>query len=152
MTVSLSPSSPNAGPANNVTYVQEFVANLLRTAFPHLSDNQIKITVTGLFNLDQDIPAFKEHLRDFLVQIREYTGEDDSDLFLEEREGALKKAQDEKRKIQIAVPGILNPHEMPEEMQEMWKLRILVFARNYSKRTQKVREMKANCKAHTCTK
>ena len=119
MTVSLSPSSPNAGPANNVTYVQEFVANLLRTAFPHLSDNQIKITVTGLFNLDQDIPAFKEHLRDFLVQIREYTGEDDSDLFLEEREGALKKAQDEKRKIQIAVPGILNPHEMPEEMQEM---------------------------------
>ena len=97
------------------------MANLLRTAFPHLSDNQIKITVTGLFNLDQDIPAFKEHLRDFLVQIREYTGEDDSDLFLEEREGALKKAQDEKRKIQIAVPGILNPHEMPEEMQEMWK-------------------------------
>ena len=49
-----------------------------------------------------------------------FTGEDDSDLFLEEREGALKKAQDEKRKIQIAVPGILNPHEMPEEMQEMW--------------------------------
>jgi len=119
VTVSLSPSTPNAGPANNVAFVQDFVANLLRTAFPHLSDNQIKITVTGLFNLDQDIPAFKEHLRDFLVQIREYTGTDDSDLFLEEREGALKKAQDEKRKIQIAVPGILNPHEMPEEMQEM---------------------------------
>merc|ERR1740129_168385 len=119
VTVALSPSTPTAGPAGNVTYVPEFVANLLRTAFPHLSDNQIKITVTGLFNLDQDIPAFKEHLRDFLVQIREYTGEDDSDLFLEEREGALKKAQDEKRKIQIAVPGILNPHEMPEEMQEM---------------------------------
>ena len=80
---------------------------------------QIKITVTGLFNLDQDIPAFKEHLRDFLVQIREFTGEDDSDLFLEEREQALKTAQDEKRKIAVAVPGMLNPHEMPEEMQEM---------------------------------
>ena len=105
-----------------MAFVQDFVANLLRTAFPHLSDNQIKITVTGLFNLDQDIPAFKEHLRDFLVQIREYTGTDDSDLFLEEREGALKKAQEEKRKIQIAVPGILNPHEMPEEMQEMWNI------------------------------
>lgn len=121
VTVSLSPTTPTAGPANNVAFVQDFVANLLRTAFPHLSDNQIKITVTGLFNLDQDIPAFKEHLRDFLVQIREYTGKDDSDLFLDEREGALKKAQEEKRKIQIAVPGILNPHEMPEEMQEMWK-------------------------------
>ena len=99
------------------------MANLLKTAFPHLSDNQIKITVTGLFNLNQvtrntfttsfsinqcswytqytqcnliepsttmipwqDIPGFKEHLRDFLVQIREFTGEDDTDLYLEERE------------------------------------------------------------------
>ena len=120
VTVSLNPSSPQAETAN-VAFVQDFIANLLRTAFPHLTNNQIKITVTGLFNLDQDIPAFKEHLRDFLVQIREFTGEDDSDLFLEEREGALKKAQDEKRMIQIAVPGILNPHELPEEeMQQMW--------------------------------
>merc|ERR1712018_334083 len=126
VTIALNPAaaaqaehSATAINAGNISYVQDFVANLLRTAFPHLSDNQIKITVTGLFNLDQDIPAFKEHLRDFLVQIREYTGKDDSDLFLEEREGALKKAQEEKRKIQIAVPGILNPHEMPEEMQEM---------------------------------
>lgn len=54
----------------NFTLLQEYVANLLKTAFPHLSDNQIKITVQGLFNLDQDIPAFKDHLRDFLVQIR----------------------------------------------------------------------------------
>merc|ERR550525_911176 len=105
--------------AGNISYVQDFVANLLRTAFPHLSDNQIKITVQGLFNLDQDIPAFKEHLRDFLVQIREFTGEDDSDLFLEEREQSLKVAQEEKRKIQISVPGMLNPHEVPEDMQEM---------------------------------
>ena len=112
-------SSAAAISAGNISYVQDFVANLLRTAFPHLTDNQIKITVQGLFNLDQDIPAFKEHLRDFLVQIREFTGEDDSDLFLEEREASLKTAQEEKRKIQIAVPGMLNPHEVPEEMQEI---------------------------------
>nr|XP_031839444.1 exportin-1 [Nomia melanderi] len=103
---------------DNVLYVQEFVARLLKAAFPHLTDNQIKITVQGLFNLDQDIPAFKEHLRDFLVQIREYTGEDDSDLYLEERETALRMAQEEKRRQQMAVPGILNPHEIPEEMQD----------------------------------
>ncbi|KAH0539586.1 exportin-1 [Cotesia glomerata] len=103
---------------DNRVYVQEFVASLLKAAFPHLTDNQIKITVQGLFNLDQDIPAFKEHLRDFLVQIREYTGEDDSDLYLEERESALRTAQEEKRRQQMAVPGIINPHEMPEEMQD----------------------------------
>ena len=97
---------------------QGFVANLLKSAFPHLTDNQIKITVTGLFNLNQDIPGFKDHLRDFLVQIREFTGEDDSDLFLEEREQALKSAQDEKRRVQMTVPGILNPHEIGEDMQD----------------------------------
>lgn len=126
VTVPLNPANAGAtAPAgtnqsdNNIAFVQDFVANLLRTAFPHLSANQIKITVTGLFNLDNDIPAFKEHLRDFLVQIREFTGDDDSDLFLEEREAALKKAQDEKRKVAMTVPGILNPHELPEEMQEI---------------------------------
>lgn len=31
---------------------------------------QVKVFVTGLVSLNQDIPAFKEHLRDFLVQIK----------------------------------------------------------------------------------
>lgn len=104
--------------ADNVLYIQEYVANLLKRAFPHLTDNQIKITVQGLFNLNQDFPAFKDHLRDFLVQIREFTGEDDSDLYLEERMLALRQAQEEKRRFQLSVPGILNPHELPEEMQD----------------------------------
>uniref|UniRef100_A0A672NQM4 Exportin-1 n=1 Tax=Sinocyclocheilus grahami TaxID=75366 RepID=A0A672NQM4_SINGR len=61
----------NAGTtSNNQSYVQEYVASLLKTAFPHLQDAQVKVFVTGLFSLNQDIPAFKEHLRDFLVQIK----------------------------------------------------------------------------------
>merc|ERR1719297_153515 len=118
ITAPLNATEQSAANMNNMTYVQTFVANLLKNAFPHLTDNQIKITVTGLFNLDQDIPGFKDHLRDFLVQIREFTGEDDSDLFLEEREEALKTAQEDKRRVQMSVPGILNPHEIAEEMQD----------------------------------
>ncbi len=74
--------------------------------------------IKGFFDLDQNLPAFKEHLRDFLVQIKEFQGEDQSDLYLEERNEALKKASDEKRRIRESVPGILNPHEIPEEMQD----------------------------------
>ncbi|KAF3826742.1 hypothetical protein GH733_009267 [Mirounga leonina] len=103
-------------PVNNQMFIQEYVANLLKSAFPHLQDAQVKLFVTGLFSLNQDIPAFKEHLRDFLVQIKEFAGEDTSDLFLEERETALRQAQEEKHKLQMSVPGILNPHEIPEEM------------------------------------
>jgi exportin-1 len=64
ITVSLGPIP------NNVLYIQEYVASLLKSAFGHLTDNQIKVFVTGLFNLDHDVTAFKEHLRDFIVQIR----------------------------------------------------------------------------------
>ncbi|TNN60463.1 Exportin-1 [Liparis tanakae] len=112
VSVALSASSP----ANNQAHVQEYIANLLKTAFPHLQDAQVKVFVTGLFSLNQDIPAFKEHLRDFLVQIKEFAGEDTTDLFLEERETALRQAHEEKHKQQLSVPGILNPHELPEEM------------------------------------
>lgn len=69
ISVPLNPAAQVNG-QSNVEYVQEYVAGLLKTAFPHLTPAQIKITVQGFFNLDQDIPAFKEHLRDFLVQIR----------------------------------------------------------------------------------
>lgn len=67
------------GPPNvdNVVYIQEFVARLLKSAFPHLNDNQIKITVQGMFNLNEDILAFKEHLRDFLIQIMVTIGHGD---------------------------------------------------------------------------
>uniref|UniRef100_A0A674D967 Exportin-1 n=1 Tax=Salmo trutta TaxID=8032 RepID=A0A674D967_SALTR len=109
-------ASLNPASQNNQGYVQEYVANLLKTAFPHLQDAQVKVFVTGLFSLNQDIPAFKEHLRDFLVQIKEFAGEDTTDLFLEEREMSLRQAQEEKHKLQMSVPGILNPHELPEEM------------------------------------
>uniref|UniRef100_A0A674BDJ1 Exportin-1 n=1 Tax=Salmo trutta TaxID=8032 RepID=A0A674BDJ1_SALTR len=109
-------ASLNPASQHNQGYVQEYVANLLKTAFPHLQDAQVKVFVTGLFSLNQDIPAFKEHLRDFLVQIKEFAGEDTTDLFLEERETSLRQAQEEKHKLQMSVPGILNPHELPEEM------------------------------------
>ncbi|KAK3780651.1 hypothetical protein RRG08_028099 [Elysia crispata] len=115
ITVQLSSSHP----ANqNIVYVQEFLLSLLKTAFPHLNEQQIKVFIQGLFSFDQDCNALKEHLRDFLVQIREFAGEDLEDLFLEERENVIRSAQDEKRKQQLAVPGIVGPHEVPEEMQD----------------------------------
>ena len=50
--------------------------------------------------------------------VQEFRSEDVSDLYLEEREKQLVAAQDEKRKVQLSVPGIINPHDMPEEMQD----------------------------------
>lgn len=49
---------------------------------------------------------------------QEFVGEDDTDLFLEEREASLKEAENAKRAYNMTVPGILNPHEREEDMQE----------------------------------
>lgn len=103
---------------SNVDFVKQYVKNLLKNVYPHLSDAQIDITVKGFFDLDQDILAFKDHLRDFLIQIREFSGADDSDLFLAERELLLKQHEEEKRRRQMMVPGIINPHDIPEAMQD----------------------------------
>lgn len=102
----------------NTTFVKQSVGSLLKNAYPHLQEAQIQITVEGLFSFNKDITAFKEHLRDFLVQIKELQGEDDSQLFIEERETAIKKAEEEKRNVQLTVPGIINPHDRPEESME----------------------------------
>lgn len=50
--------------------------------------------------------------------VQEFRSEDVSDLYLEEREQQLTAAQEEKRKVQLSVPGMVNPHDMPEEMQD----------------------------------
>jgi exportin-1 len=39
-------------------------------------------------------------------------------LFFEEREASLRQKEEEKRRIQLSVPGIINPHELPEEMAD----------------------------------
>ncbi|VDL99193.1 unnamed protein product [Schistocephalus solidus] len=99
-------------PETNVQFVHDRLLELLRLAFPHLQEPQIVLFIKGLFSFDHDVAAFREHLRDFLVQIREISGEDLADLYLEEREAEIAKAQQEKLKRQAIVPGLLGPHEM----------------------------------------
>lgn len=111
-------SVAQANGIDNVQYVKEFVSSLLKSAFGHLTDAQIQVTVQGFFNLNHDVQAFKEHLRDFLVQIREFSGENNDDLFLEERLERLKEKEKEKRARQLAVPGLINPHALPDAMDD----------------------------------
>lgn len=54
----------------------------------------------------------------FCFYSKEFRSEDVADLYLEEREKQLQAAQEEKRKVQLSVPGMVNPHDMPEEMQD----------------------------------
>ncbi len=52
------------------------------------------------------------------VALKEFTSEDVQDLYLEEREGQLRKEQEKKHEQHLSVLDMLNPHERPDEMQE----------------------------------
>merc|ERR1719204_1766713 len=99
----------------NIEFVKNYIAELLQEHFKTLQIAQMKVFVTGLFTLDNDLPKFKEHIRDFLVEIKEFAGEDLSHLFLDQREEELRIAAEQKRAKLAAVPGALNPHEIKEE-------------------------------------
>jgi exportin-1 len=50
---------------------------------------QIQVFVNGLFSLHPDQNRFKINVRDFLIELKEFAGQDNADLYLEEREASL---------------------------------------------------------------
>ncbi len=68
----------------------------------------------GLFAHTTDIAKFKLNLRDFLIQLKEFSG-DNSDLYAEDRENAQKAAQAAERERAIKVGGLLKPAELDQD-------------------------------------
>lgn len=71
---------------DNVVGTKNHIAALLMTAFPNLTRTQVITFVVGLFDEALDLTSFKQHMRDFLIQIKEFSAEDNAELFLEETE------------------------------------------------------------------
>ena len=72
---------------------------------------QIEVFVNGLFALNSDASRFKLHLRDFLIQLKEFSGEDNADLFLEEKEKEIEAQRAAEREKALRLPGLLKPSE-----------------------------------------
>lgn len=110
-------SAPAAadGSVDNKTFVKEYVGNLLLTSFPNLSRDQIITFVIGLFEISQDLQAFKQHLRDFLIAVKEFANEDNSELFTEEAEANLELQRQQQMQYKASIPGLLTPQEIYDE-------------------------------------
>ena len=52
---------------------------------------------------------YKQHVRDFLISLREFSGEDNKSLYTDEVEQQKKAKADADRIRRAAVPGLLNP-------------------------------------------
>lgn len=63
--------------------------------------------------MNLDLPTFKQHLRDFLIQIKEFASEDNKDMFSEETQRQQQEQASLEQARRQAVPGIMNPYEAP---------------------------------------
>ena len=57
----------------------------MTTSFPNMSAAEATVLVQGMFDYKTDLTAFKNHLRDFLVQTKQFKTSDNSAMFAEEQ-------------------------------------------------------------------
>lgn len=98
----------------NKQFLSNFVANLLSNAFPNLQAAQITSFIANLFDNTEDLLKFKLILRDFLIQLKEFAG-DNAELFQEDRERAAQEAKTQERERAMKVGGLLKPSEIEDD-------------------------------------
>ena len=82
----------------------------------HLTDASVQIRqfIEGLFTLSSDIFRFKLHIRDFLIQLKEFSG-DNAELYAEDREQAQQAVKDAERERAKQVGGLMKPSEIDQD-------------------------------------
>ncbi|GMI78901.1 EXPORTIN 1, ARABIDOPSIS THALIANA EXPORTIN 1, exportin 1A, HEAT-INTOLERANT 2 [Hibiscus trionum] len=97
---------------NNGMFVREYTIKLLSTSFPNMTAAEVTQFVNGLFESRNDLSTFKNHIRDFLVQSKEFSAQDNKDLYAEE--AAVQRERERQR--MLSIPGLIAPNEIQDEM------------------------------------
>ncbi|XXG82847.1 hypothetical protein AAC387_Pa10g0733 [Persea americana] len=97
---------------NNAMFVREYTIKLLGTSFPNMTTAEVTQFVNGLFESRNDLSTFKDHIRDFLVQSKEFSAQDNKDLYAEE---AAAQRERERQRM-LTIPGLIAPSELQDEM------------------------------------
>jgi exportin-1 len=108
------PAKTPAG-QTNPSFLREHISNLLIQSFPNLTRSQVSKFVDGMFDLNMDLPSFKTHLRDFLIQLKEFSMEDNSGLFGEEQDAQHRQQLEAQQAHRSAVPGLMKPSEIIDD-------------------------------------
>jgi exportin-1 len=74
--------------------------------------------VLNLAEYHNDINRFKLSLRDFLIQLKEFSG-DNADLFLEEKEDEAKQKAQAERENAMRIPGMLKPDQIEDKDEDI---------------------------------
>ncbi|KAL0735703.1 hypothetical protein Bca4012_011913 [Brassica carinata] len=97
---------------NNAVFVREYTIKLLSSSFPNMTAAEVTQFVNGLYESRNDPSEFKKNIRDFLVQSKEFSAQDNKDLYAEE--AAAQREQERQR--MLSIPGLVAPNEIQDEM------------------------------------
>jgi len=114
VTAPLWPQDGSVAASSNGEFLRNHLLQMLSTAFPHLTQAQLTTIIGQMFQHCKDHAAFKQHLRDVLVQIKEFG--DSTELYADEARADADLRAKELRTRQEAIPGIINPHARTDDM------------------------------------
>ncbi|KAL9689395.1 hypothetical protein QQ045_009780 [Rhodiola kirilowii] len=97
---------------NNSVFVKDYSIKLLSSSFPNMTTAEVTLFVNGLVESRLDLSIFKNHIRDFLVQSKEFSAQDNKDLYAEE---AAAQRERERQRM-LTIPGLIAPNEIQDEM------------------------------------
>lgn len=71
--------------------------------------------VALMFAHSSDPVKFKGTLRDFLISLKEFSTDDNAELFIEEKEAEQELKVKEERQAAMRVPGMLKPAQLDDD-------------------------------------
>ena len=99
----------------NKIYVMNKLCALLSEGFQQLNKNQIEAFCLSLFNKSYNLHDFKTCIRDFLISLRSFSGNNE-ELYEEEKKAQLEEARLLEEKKKSFVPGMMPIYDT--EMQK----------------------------------
>jgi len=101
--------------------VMEFLFDVLGKSFTTLNRAQIEIFILNCFNKSRVPAEFQQHIRDFLISLKEW-GSHEASLYEEDRKEALASSQAVDKQWMMQVPGFVpqyDPARVEAEMDDI---------------------------------
>jgi exportin-1 len=81
--------------------------------------SQIREFVQTLGESVNDLVRFKSAVRDFLIQLKEFSAGDNAELYLEEKEAEAQRNANQEREKAANIPGMLKPSQIEDKDEEI---------------------------------
>lgn len=122
---------PQTVQAVTVIWVKDFIYSMLSQSFPHMNQSDLIKFINGLFDARLDQDAFKDLIKDFLIQLKEFSTKnyiDDEDIIALQNvapvsgaSGAAASVLGVGSNISVLnqIPGMVAPHQREDWQQHI---------------------------------